>query len=285
MKSSLALSSLLLASAAMSISAVEVGEKIAKITTKEGKTYHQVVIRKILPEGISIMHKDGAATIPAVALPDALARGHKFVDNAKIAKPPAVPAIPGKPPSAAPTDAPPTSPTDAKTSSPPTGSSIPTPDSPAKVADTLMRRMSSFDPAIGREWIDSLKVASGEDVSSLDVILFLVKQDKLFPNEQFLKSRSDQLLTRLKVVSRNDIGRWRSVIASTSGDKLTLAQTVVLMIQIDRLFPRERFSSDESTTLLSRLKTISGDAISKRQKEKGGDRSQSSLAICMEDAK
>jgi hypothetical protein len=76
MKSHLAnltLSSLLLVSAAMSLYAAEVGQQIAKITTKDGKTYHQVVIRKIEPEGISITHRDGASRIPAAALSEALA--------------------------------------------------------------------------------------------------------------------------------------------------------------------------------------------------------------------
>jgi hypothetical protein len=82
----LALSSLLLVFTAVSLLAVEVGEQITRITTKDGKTYHQVVIRKIEPEGISIVHRDGTARIPGAALPESLTRGHKFVDNAIVAK-------------------------------------------------------------------------------------------------------------------------------------------------------------------------------------------------------
>ena len=85
---SLALASLLLVSTAISVFAVEVGQQIEKITTKDGKTYHQVVVKKIQPEGVSIMHRDGAATIPAAALPEALARDLKNANNSKLARQP-----------------------------------------------------------------------------------------------------------------------------------------------------------------------------------------------------
>lgn len=67
---SFALSSLLFVSATITLAAVEVGDKIAKITTKDGQTYNQVVVRKIHPDGISIIHESGVATIKAGDLSD-----------------------------------------------------------------------------------------------------------------------------------------------------------------------------------------------------------------------
>ncbi len=48
---------------------LEIGQKLEKLTTSEDKTYHKVTIRKILPHGLVIFHKIGAATIPAEELP------------------------------------------------------------------------------------------------------------------------------------------------------------------------------------------------------------------------
>lgn len=48
---------------------VKKGDEIEYLTTKSGKVYEGVVIRDILPQSLRIMHKDGAATIPAPELP------------------------------------------------------------------------------------------------------------------------------------------------------------------------------------------------------------------------
>ncbi len=53
------------------------------ITTADGKTYHQVEIEKVEPDGLRIMHADGAARIPYEKLPEALQK--KYFDPEKIA--------------------------------------------------------------------------------------------------------------------------------------------------------------------------------------------------------
>lgn len=63
---------LLLVSTAMSLSAVEVGEKIAAMTTKDDKIYKNVVVKKVTPAEILIFHAFGVATIKVENLPDGL---------------------------------------------------------------------------------------------------------------------------------------------------------------------------------------------------------------------
>lgn len=150
-------------------------------------------------------------------------------------------------------------------------------------ANLLLKRIGSMPAPVVGSFQEALKAVSDEDVKALDVFLFLSKQDALFPKEQFLTSRVEQLKARLTLVSKDDITQWQSALNATSGDILTRAQTVVYMVQIDRLFPQERFNSKESTAILSRLKTISADAISEWQKKNGGERSQAAIAICTTD--
>lgn len=48
---------------------VKKGDEIDLLTTKSGRVYEGVVIREVLPQSLRIMHKDGAANIPAHELP------------------------------------------------------------------------------------------------------------------------------------------------------------------------------------------------------------------------
>lgn len=66
-------------------SAISEGDQFAELTTTDGTVYKEVTIRKILPEGLSIVHSAGAKTLFAHHLPQEFTEGLKFLSAEQIA--------------------------------------------------------------------------------------------------------------------------------------------------------------------------------------------------------
>jgi len=75
----------LLKAADESPAALVEGSKIPELTLPGGQTYKDVTIRKVMPEGISILHADGAKMIYATELPDDLRSAGTFLNADQIA--------------------------------------------------------------------------------------------------------------------------------------------------------------------------------------------------------
>ncbi|MCP5535296.1 MAG: hypothetical protein H7A51_03565 [Akkermansiaceae bacterium] len=58
-----------------------VGEKIASLTIKNGKTYEDVVIRRVSAEGMDIRHKNGGTLIKRTLLPDDMLDRFQYSDS------------------------------------------------------------------------------------------------------------------------------------------------------------------------------------------------------------
>ena len=65
----------------LSIRAQAVGEKLPTLVIKNGKTYEDVVIKSLSPEGMAIRHKNGGTLITPKLMPDELLKRFHFSDK------------------------------------------------------------------------------------------------------------------------------------------------------------------------------------------------------------
>jgi cytochrome c5 len=107
------------------------------------------------------------------------------------------------------------------------------------------------------EWGPALKTATGEEVDTLALFTLLGKLDPLWgPDHKFRKEISSRSVARMKSVNENTLANWQSAFEKATGQKPTKFNTLVLMVQLDRMFDNATLNEQGTVVLRNRLRSL-----------------------------
>jgi hypothetical protein len=129
--------------------------------------------------------------------------------------------------------------------------------------DAFVKRLTSLDPKAHAdvlvEWTQALQKATDEDIDAAAVLLFLPKLDPLYDkSHKFQPAVSKQFVERIKNLPQDRLSKWQDA-TDALGAGTTMTDTVILLIQTERIFHGSKVKLDELTKLTARQAALTED--------------------------
>lgn len=106
-------------------------------------------------------------------------------------------------------------------------------------------------------WGPALKNATGEEVDAFALFTLLGELDPLWNKEhKFQKEASMQMLARMQTVNQATLANWQSAFEKATGDRPTKPNSLILIVQLNRIFDKATLKENEGASLLGRLKSL-----------------------------
>jgi len=153
-------------------------------------------------------------------------------------------------------------------------------------AEAYVKRSSALTTEAILAWQNTVKKVTGEYLTSKQLFFKLPNLDGLWSDDAFSKTASDQYLSRVAAVPLHALRDWRTVLRrSSEGDvDADLSDTLLRIIEIDRLFTGNEFNTADSDTLIARLDKLSTDDVGRWAEALNAGKGQAALTLACMDA-
>jgi hypothetical protein len=150
------------------------------------------------------------------------------------------------------------------------------------------QRIPTTDYSLWHNALSAVSAVYSVKEGEINDVALLVFVSDLWKNDEFQKDVSDKLLPRISVLPKSSYDEWSAALEKYSGEYVRNSMyALCLLIQRDRLFDGDKFSSKGSKILLKRLESVPKQAIAKWFKETDpllmGGEAESALSIIERD--
>ncbi len=112
------------------------------------------------------------------------------------------------------------------------------------------------------DWKEAVRTI-GVNVDGLNFFVILGNYEPLFKEDNFQREASARYRLRIKQLPKQSIEHWREAFRKVdpgyykkADGNIAILLSALLLLEVDRLFPQEKFRQEESIRLLGRLKSI-----------------------------
>jgi hypothetical protein len=116
--------------------------------------------------------------------------------------------------------------------------------------------------------------------------MLVLQFDALWDNDRFQPAAIDRYVARLRGLRPETAEKWKEQlnrIIEPLGDGVDDLEIVGLLVQVDRVFPDDRFNQRESEILLARLRSVDPKAIEVWKKTSNSYSSQAAIELIQND--
>jgi len=152
-------------------------------------------------------------------------------------------------------------------------------------AEAYVKRSSALTTEAILAWQNTVKKVTGEYLTSKQLFFKLPNMDSLWNGDAFSKTASDQYLSRVTVVPLHALRDWRTALRRSSEEDVDadLSDTLLRIIEIDRLFAGNGFNTADSDTFIARLDKLPTDDVGRWAEALNAGKGQAALTLaCMD---
>lgn len=125
--------------------------------------------------------------------------------------------------------------------------------------ESFVKRVGDTDSLVVAmpEWARALKAATSEEISGFPLLELLGKFDPLWNDEHKLRQEvSRQFLARMQTVSPEALAAWQAALGKATASEPSKTNTLLFVIQQERVFDKAALQSKAAASHLARLKTL-----------------------------
>lgn len=152
-------------------------------------------------------------------------------------------------------------------------------------SDEYVRRSQALPTTAILAWQNAVKKATGEYLTSKQIFFVLPNLDGLWRNGAFDPAALNTYLARMPDLPLHALRDFRTALQRVAGDDVgaSLSNTLLRLVEIDRLFDGNRFDSAASDRLIARLNLLLSDDVTRWANVLEAGTGQAALSlICMD---
>ena len=152
-------------------------------------------------------------------------------------------------------------------------------------SENFVARTRALPGDVLRQWRDALQDATREYVTRQELLFAMLNMDSLWGDGQFDLDIAATLEQRIAAVPRAHILRWHRAldIAGERTGRIPLWDTVLRLVEIDRIFQGHSFDLQASDSLLERFRAVSQKDFARWAAALDAERGQSAIMLVCTD--
>jgi len=153
-------------------------------------------------------------------------------------------------------------------------------------SDLYVQRSKALPTAVLKQWQQAVQKATGQYMSGKQLFFKLPNIDALWQQAVFSKSASDNYVRRMAAVPVHALRDWRTVLRRVSEKEVgpDPADTLIRIIDADRLFADGRFDTAVSDRLIARLNTLTAADVTRWADALAAEKGQAAVNLALVDA-